>query len=265
MPPEEEKERAKEYVEAATCPEWRNGFLLADGTKFVLFQKPGLHGEAWYDKNKNYSIDCQIISLPQSLLIVDYSLGHTGSVHDAFAFRSTRTSKNHDRIFGPGEWMWVDTAYPPETWSVAPFKKPANEQLTANQKTYNYWVSKIRIRVEHTIGLLKGRFQSLKEIRVQLINTKRHLIIIMWARVCIILHNLIIRIECDNFDETWRESLVQAGLDHHGANSDVDEEDEPRDMLEQARRRLETPGQRFRNELMNDLLDSPFCAAERRP
>ena len=33
---------------------------LADGTKFVLFQKPGLHGEAWFDKNKNYSIDCQV-------------------------------------------------------------------------------------------------------------------------------------------------------------------------------------------------------------
>jgi hypothetical protein len=64
MPPEEEKERAKEYVEEVTCPEWRNGFLLADGTKFVLFQKPGLHGEAWFDKNKNYSIDCQVRSNP---------------------------------------------------------------------------------------------------------------------------------------------------------------------------------------------------------
>lgn len=60
MPPEEEKEKAKEYVEKATCPEWRNGFLLADGTKFALFQKPGLHGEAWFDKNKDYSIDCQV-------------------------------------------------------------------------------------------------------------------------------------------------------------------------------------------------------------
>jgi hypothetical protein len=68
----------------------------------------------------------QIISLPQNLLIVDYSLGHTGSVHDAWAFRSTRTFKNHDKIFGPGEWMWADSAYTPETWSVAPFKKPVN-------------------------------------------------------------------------------------------------------------------------------------------
>jgi hypothetical protein len=159
MPPEEERERAKEYVAATTCPEWRGGFLLADGTKFALFQKPGLHGEAWFDKNKNYSIDCQvcdskrshwiltytlqIISLPQNLLIVDYSLGHTGSVHDAWAFRSTRTFKDHDKIFGPGEWLWADSAYPPETWSVAPFKKPANGQLTADQRTYNYWVSKV--------------------------------------------------------------------------------------------------------------------------
>ena len=58
MPPAEEKEWAKEYVERATCLEWWNGFLLADGTKFVLFQKPGLHGEVWFDKNKDYSINC---------------------------------------------------------------------------------------------------------------------------------------------------------------------------------------------------------------
>jgi hypothetical protein len=37
MPPEEEKERVKAYMESMTCPEWHNGFLLVDGTKFVLF------------------------------------------------------------------------------------------------------------------------------------------------------------------------------------------------------------------------------------
>ena len=88
----------------------------------------------------------QLISLPQNLMITDYSLGHTGSVHDAWAFRSTRTFKNHEDIFGPGEWMWADSAYPPETWSVGPFKKPVNGQLTADQKTFNYWVSKVRYK-----------------------------------------------------------------------------------------------------------------------
>jgi len=60
MPPEEEKERAKEYVKEVVCLEWQNRFLLTDGAKFMLFQKPGLYGDAWFDKNKNNSIDCQI-------------------------------------------------------------------------------------------------------------------------------------------------------------------------------------------------------------
>jgi hypothetical protein len=104
--------------------------------------------------------------------------------------------------------------------------------------------------------MLKGTFQSLKEIRIQLIDTKRHMVIIMWARVCIVLHNLIIRIEGDNFDKSWRECLVRTGLDHERAIGDADEEDEPGDTLEEARRRLETPGQRFRLKVMDDLLTS---------
>ncbi len=85
------------------------------------------------------------------------------------------------------------------------------------------------------IGLLKGTFQSLKEIQIQLVNTKCHMIIIMWAHICIILHNLIIHIEGDNIDKRWRECLIRTGLDHeHGANGDTDEEDEPGDTLEQA-------------------------------
>jgi hypothetical protein len=55
-----EKEEAKDYVEEHTCPEWRDGFLLADGTKFSFFQRPGLHGDAWFDKDGEYSIDCQV-------------------------------------------------------------------------------------------------------------------------------------------------------------------------------------------------------------
>ena len=41
--------------------------------------------------------------MPHDLTIVDYSVGHTDSVHDSWAFWSTRTYKEHDRIFGPNE------------------------------------------------------------------------------------------------------------------------------------------------------------------
>lgn len=60
LPTAEEKEDAKAWVEGESCEEWRDGFLLVDGTKFPVFQRPGLHGDAWYDKNKDYSLDCQV-------------------------------------------------------------------------------------------------------------------------------------------------------------------------------------------------------------
>jgi hypothetical protein len=77
------------------------------------------------------------------------------------------------------------------------------------------------------------------------------------------MHNLIIRIEGDNFDGEWRESLMTAGLEsEHG---DADEDDWTGDTLEQARRRLEMPGQHFRLKLMDNLFNSPSHIVERRP
>ena len=74
---------------------------------------------------------------------MDYAVGHTGSVHDAQAFRATHIFKEHERILAPGEWIWADSAYPPETWCVAPFRKPAGGKLSPDQRTYNYHVSKV--------------------------------------------------------------------------------------------------------------------------
>ena len=60
FPEADEKEDAKDYIEEQMCLEWCNGFLLADGTKFAFFQHPGLHGDVWFDKDGEYSINCQI-------------------------------------------------------------------------------------------------------------------------------------------------------------------------------------------------------------
>lgn len=59
-PTPEEKETAMQCVEDVTCPEWRGGHMIGDGTKLELYQKPGLHGETYFDKNKDYSLDLQV-------------------------------------------------------------------------------------------------------------------------------------------------------------------------------------------------------------
>lgn len=63
FPDATEKECSKSYVAKAVCPEWRGGFLLADGSKFPFYQRPGLHEDAWFDKDGTYSIDCQVCYL----------------------------------------------------------------------------------------------------------------------------------------------------------------------------------------------------------
>jgi hypothetical protein len=60
---DEEKERAKEWVESVSCAEWRNGFCMVDGTLFPLLQKPGHHGEAYFDRKSNYSLNVQVMSV----------------------------------------------------------------------------------------------------------------------------------------------------------------------------------------------------------
>ena len=59
-PSEEEKEVAKEWVESVSCNAWRDGFCMVDGTPAVLFQKPGYHGEAYFDRKSNYLLNVQV-------------------------------------------------------------------------------------------------------------------------------------------------------------------------------------------------------------
>jgi hypothetical protein len=91
--------------------------------------------------------------------------------------------------------VWADSAYSPSTWCVPPFKKPPGGQLTRLQRHFNYHLSRLRVRSEHTIGLLKGRFQSLEEIRIKITNESDHKWVMVWILTCMILHNFIIRFE----------------------------------------------------------------------
>ncbi|KAG2745641.1 hypothetical protein P692DRAFT_20741219 [Suillus brevipes Sb2] len=127
FPPHDSRdfELARRYsAKASTCPEWRNGILAVNGTTVDLFATPGFFHQAFYDRKSKYSLGCQAVIMPHNLLIVDYALGHPGSVHDAYAFRSTRIYQEHDTLLPPDHWVWADSAYPLSTCCVTPFKKP---------------------------------------------------------------------------------------------------------------------------------------------
>ncbi|KAL1724902.1 hypothetical protein EV714DRAFT_185168, partial [Schizophyllum commune] len=58
-PGEEEQEKAKQWVEEASCPAWREGWLMVDGTLVPLFRRPGHFGNSFYDRKSNYPLNVQ--------------------------------------------------------------------------------------------------------------------------------------------------------------------------------------------------------------
>ena len=87
----------------------------------------------------------QLVNLVHNLRFVDYTVGHTGSTHDATAFRKMQISKDQTRgiFLGDEQWVWADSAYPVTEWCIPPFKRPAHGSLTSSQTTFNYHLSTV--------------------------------------------------------------------------------------------------------------------------
>jgi hypothetical protein len=55
-----ETEDAKAWVKEHSCPVWRDGWLMVDGTLIPLYQCPHYHGNAFFDQKSNYSLNLQV-------------------------------------------------------------------------------------------------------------------------------------------------------------------------------------------------------------
>jgi hypothetical protein len=69
----------------------------------------------------------------------------------------------------------------------------------------------VRIRSEHAIGYLKGRFQSLKGLRVLIKNEKTHKFATYWVAACIGVHSF--AMQCEDEERG-------AGSDYEGPMAD---------------------------------------------
>jgi hypothetical protein len=102
---------------------------------------------------------------------------------------------------------------------VAPYKAPERNQ--EENEVFNKHVSKLRIRSEHAIGYLKGRFQSLKGLRVTINTSDAHIIAMYWVAACIGIHSFALKHEIQknreqdpDFDENnpYRDPFIYEGL-----------------------------------------------------
>jgi hypothetical protein len=206
------------------------------------------------------------VILPHNLKIVDYSIAIPGSIHDASAFQRTRTARHPEQFFNNGEWLWADSAYSSQTWCVTPFKRPVGGNLTQEKRFFNNHLSsvrflfisiyfhlfqtiKVRVRSEHFYGSLKGRFQSLRELRIQIQGKDDLDYAAMWIWCCLILHNMIIEIE---EELGLQSSQVYFAQQYREANRDIDDEENDEGEVDDGL--AYSTGQNFRQQVMDSLL-----------
>jgi hypothetical protein len=160
----------------------------------------------------------QIGNVPSTLRIVDYSLGYTGSAHDSAAFEGTAAFKHPEWLFEGDEFAWGDSAYTVSSRVTPVHKRPAS--LIPGNAIFDTAVSRIRVRSEHCLGALKGRFQALRGLRVNINSNEDHWEALRWVTIGIILHNLIIDFEGEvsgaafaPVHTAWKEEEDRGGRD----------------------------------------------------
>lgn len=75
---------------------------------------------------------------------------------------------------------------------------------------HNYYVSNVRVRSEHCMGFIKGRWSSLRGLRLCIDTAEGLQIASIWVATCIILHAFAMKYEARgdiNEDEFFRDGL----------------------------------------------------------
>jgi hypothetical protein len=143
----------------------------------------------------------------------------TGSAHDAAAFEHTAAAKYPDWLFEGTEFAWADSAYAANSRTIPVHKQPTS--LDPANTLFDKLVAHLQIRSEHCMGALKGRFQCLRGLRVDIKSKRDHDIACQWITIAIILHNLIIDVEGPNFAQYFQADHGQT--DEHNDRGRADE------------------------------------------
>lgn len=199
----EEEERAALCDIARRRWGFPNCFFVIDGTTHPLCFQPSLDPVSYYDRKSRYSIHALICS-DHRKKIISAVVGWPGSVHDAKVLSTMEfmdESKKHLYFTGNQHGLG-DAAFGPSIFVIPTYKAPQT-QFTENVD-YNGVHSSCRVSSEHVNGMVKGRFQGMREIRIVIKKDEDILEIIKLIVSTYVVHNLLVEM-LDNFWEVAQE------------------------------------------------------------
>jgi hypothetical protein len=121
-------------------------------------------------------------------------------------------------------------------------KKPVS--LDPDNALFDKTLARLRVRSEHCMGALKGRWQCLRGLRVSINSKKEHVEACRWVTIAIILHNIVVQVEGEEFGAHFAAA--------HGAAEEGEDRGDPHPVAGEAtdnakRRRLVAEIVAFKN------------------
>ena len=212
--------------------EERHGFPncvgLIDGTLFPLEAKPPTNGEEYFTRKCNYAVNC-LITCDDVARIRDIVIGWPGSVHDNRVWTTSKLYAERDSNFSLNKYLLGDSAFEEGDVMIPAFKKPRGAAFPRAKEFFNTLLAKPRVKSEHCNGILKGRFQYLKRIRVLIYRAEDMRKIINYVYCAAILHNWLIE---DPIPQDWVDLAGENDEDEHmNAMAQGNEEDSRRTRM----------------------------------
>jgi hypothetical protein len=206
----------------------KNCVGMIDGTHLNLNTRPECCGEEYYTRKNCYAISALLI-VDDNKCIRYANVGWPGSVHDNRIWSNTKIIHEPYNYFSASEYIIGDTAFTNSLILVTSYKRASGQAyLSAGQSWFNEKINSPRSGVENAIGIWKGRFPWLRNIRMRVQNKKSMVKIIKYIYATIILHNLCIKTPyqedwlVDEDDDAEDEGIMNDGL-NYVINPDVDD------------------------------------------
>ncbi|CAD6985004.1 unnamed protein product, partial [Tilletia controversa] len=167
---------------------------MVDGSLIPLAYTPSrtAHPREYFDRKAQYSLNLQAVVLPTTLRFIDYVAGYKGSTQDSRAFAASDIVKQPRKYLDEGEFVWTDNGYGLSEFTCGPYDHIVAAK-SPDFKAYNKAVSGVRVRSEHAFGYFKGRFQSMKGLRVQIQDSEDHHRAVQIIVAAMVAHNIALR------------------------------------------------------------------------
>jgi hypothetical protein len=129
------------------------------------------------------------------------------------------------QYFSQNEYLLGDSAFQMGPHLVPAFKTANGVTMNRNEASFNKLLLSPRVKSEHCIGILKGRFAWLKDIRILIANADDAQKIVEFVGAAVILHNLLIGAP---IEDEWLEDeeFLELGNDD-ALNQELDANDTP--------------------------------------